>query len=167
MLSWLSRILRVPRTRGFGVQSPTDYHFIRHVVVQKLPYYAYSQLDGYTTNLSKREVDILHFYLRLANYVNGRFPIYIIGKETFGNITTELRQKYMAAGSKRSVVHQSSRLPVNLTSETNCVLVIENLEYSRSLLSETSYPTVVFDMKDIAVAFCDPKRYKTIYKINL
>lgn len=166
-MSWLSRILRAPRTRGFGVQSPTDYHFVRHVVAQKFPYYAYSQLDTNTTNLSKREVEILHFYLRLANYVNGRFPIYIIGKEIFGNITTELRQKYMAAGSKRSIVHQSSRLPVSLTSETNCVLVIENLESLRSLLSDISCPTVVFDMKDIAVAFCDPKRYKTIYKINL
>lgn len=166
-MSWLSRILRAPRTRGFGVQSPTDYHFVRHVVAQKFPYYAYSQLDGYTTHLSKREVEILHFYLRLANYVNGRCPIYIIGKDTFGNITTELRQRFMSAGSSKAIVHQSSRLPASLSPDTRCVLVMENLESSRSLFSDSPYPKVIFDMQDIAVAFCDPKRYKTIYKINL
>ncbi len=166
-MSWLSRILRAPRTRGFGVQSPTDYHFIRHVVSQEIPYYAYSQLEGYTTHLSKREVEILRFYLRLANYVQDRSPIYIIGKDVLGNITTELRQKFMTAGSSKSIVHQSSRLPSSITTDTQCVLIIENPQSAKSLIYDCPYPKVIFDMQDIAVAFCDPKRYKTIYKINL
>lgn len=166
-MSWLSRILRAPRTRGFGVQSPTDYHFIRHVVSQKMPYYAYGQLDGYTTHLSKREVEILHFYFRLANYVQDRSPIYILGKEVFGNITTELRQKFMSAGSRKSIVHQSSRLPASLTLDTQCVLIIENPQSAKAQISDSPYPKVIFDMQDIAVAFCNPKRYKIIYKINL
>ncbi|MCQ2255870.1 MAG: hypothetical protein MJZ29_10265, partial [Bacteroidaceae bacterium] len=66
MFYWLNRLLRAPRTRGFGVQSPTDYHFIRHVVCQKQPYYAYRTLESKTAHLSKREVEILRFYLRLA-----------------------------------------------------------------------------------------------------
>lgn len=166
-MSWLSRILRAPRTRGFGVQSPTDYHFIRHVVVQKLPYYAYSQLDGYTTHLSKREVEILRFYLRLANHVQDHFPIYIIGKDVFGNITTELRQRFMTAGCVKAEVQQASRLPSSLSAESLCVLVIENLQSAKAIIAESPYPKVLFDMQDIAVAFCDPKRYKTTYRINL
>lgn len=166
-MSYLTRILRAPRTRGFGVQSPTDYHFIRHVVAQTFPYYAYKQLESNTTHLSKREVEILRFYLRLANYVQDRFPIYIIGKENLGNITKELRQKFMAAGSRKAVVHQSSRMPAAITPDTQCVLIIENLHYSKQMLTESDSPKVIFDMNDIAVAFCDPKRYKTTYKINL
>jgi len=167
MFSWLNRLLRAPRTRGFGVQSPTDYHFIRHVVAQKLPYYAYKQLESKTARLSKREVDILQFYLRLAKYIQDRFPIYIIGKDTFGNITTELRRQFFTAGSKKVQVQQVSRLPATMTAETQCVLILESLDHSQALLSDSPFPKVVFDMEDIAVAFCDPKRYKTKYSINL
>lgn len=166
-MSWLTRILRAPRTRGFGVQSPTDYHFIRHVVAQTFPYYAYKQLADKTAILSKREVEILQFYLRLANYVQDRFPIYIIGKDVFGNITKELRRQFFVAGSSKVQVQQASRLPNTVTEDSRCVLILESLVQSRALLTDSPFPRVIFDMEDIAVAFCDPKRYKTIYKINL
>ena len=42
-LVWLSRIHRV---WGFGIQSPTDYAFVRYVVNEHWPYYAYEELTA-------------------------------------------------------------------------------------------------------------------------
>ena len=109
----------------------------------------------------------MQFYLRLANYVQDRFPIYIIGKDVFGNITKELRRQFFVAGSSKVQVQQASRLPNTVTEDSRCVLILESLVQSRALLTDSPFPRVIFDMEDIAVAFCDPKRYKTIYKINL
>lgn len=166
MTNWLNRLIRAPRTRGFGVQSPTDYHFIRHVVRQQFPYYAYNTLSSKTTHLSKREVELLQFYLRLANYIQDRWQLYIIGKDNLGAIDTNLRTLYLKAGSKKVKAVQTSRLPSNLSSQTS-VLIVENLAYNKSVIKECAEATVIFDMEDIAVVFCDPKRFKTIYKINL
>ena len=41
MAVWLSRI---NHCRGFGVQSPSAYAFIRYVVNEHYPYYAYEDL---------------------------------------------------------------------------------------------------------------------------
>lgn len=167
MFNWLNRLLRAPRTRGFGVQSPTDYHFIRHVVCQKQPYYAYRTLESKTAHLSKREVEILRFYLRLANHIQDSCPIYIIGKESYGNITSDLRRLFLTAGSKKANVQQVRRIPSAITASDTCLLVMENYESNRELLSQRPLTRVLFDMQDIAVAFCNPKRHKTLYKINL
>ncbi|MCF0192324.1 MAG: hypothetical protein HUK05_02665 [Prevotella sp.] len=166
-MSFLSRLIRMPRTRGFGVQSPTDYHFLRHIVSQQLPYYAYKQLENITTHLSKREIEILRFYLRLANYVQDSQPIYIIGKDNFGNINFSLRKQFFTAGCRKAIVQQASRIPTSLNEDSVCVLIIESLDNKISMLKTSSLSKVVFDMDDIAVAFCTPKRHKIIYKINL
>lgn len=167
MFTWLSKIIRAPRTRGFGVQSPTDYHFVRHVVQQKLPYYAYQTLENKTTHLSKREVEILQFYLRLANYIQDSCPIYLIVKEKYGNITTDLRRDFFSAGSKKAKIQQVSRIPSAMSTQDKCVLVIEDYETNRVAVCSSELPKVFFDMRDIAVVFCNPKRHKTYYKINL
>lgn len=163
-IKWLSRL---PRTRGFGVQSPNDYHFLRHVIRQKMPYYAYKQLEQLTANLTKREVEILHFYLRLANHIQDSAPLYIIGKENYGNISPALREAFLRAGSKKITAKHATRIPSSITSDTRCVLLIEDVRLHKTLISETNLAKIVFDMQDIAVIFCDPKRYKAIYKVNL
>ena len=40
-LVWLGRI---HRCGGFGIQSPTDYSFVRYVINEHWPYYAYDSL---------------------------------------------------------------------------------------------------------------------------
>ena len=60
-LVWLSRIHRV---WGFGIQSPSDYAFVRYVVNEHWPYYAYEELtdkDWLTEKLGR-------LYFRLANW---------------------------------------------------------------------------------------------------
>ena len=60
-LVWLSRI---HCCRGFGIQSPTDYAFVRYVVNEHWPYYAYDVLrddDWLREKLGR-------LYMRLANW---------------------------------------------------------------------------------------------------
>lgn len=61
---------RVKHRSGFGVQSPTDYFFIRNVIYEKSPYYAYAELakrkfDYYLPHY-RTKIDRLLF--RMANY---------------------------------------------------------------------------------------------------
>ena len=61
---WLIWLSRIHRCRGFGIQSPTDYAFVRYVVNEHWPYYAYDSLPDdpwLTSKLGK-------LYFRLANW---------------------------------------------------------------------------------------------------
>ena len=42
-------INRMRHKRGFGVQSPTAFFFVTQVLKEKLPYYAYGQIDRIAT----------------------------------------------------------------------------------------------------------------------
>ena len=61
-------IHRMGYSRGFGVQSPSAYSFIRYVLTEHYPYYAYDELKmrfksfGHATKKKGR------LYFRLANY---------------------------------------------------------------------------------------------------
>ena len=61
VLVWLSRI---QYCRGFGIQSPTDYRFVRYVINEHWPYYAYEAL-GQNDDWLRRKLGLLYF--RLAN----------------------------------------------------------------------------------------------------
>ena len=60
---WLRRI---GHCRGFGIQSPTDYRFVRYVVNEGWPYYAYAEV-GKDDDRDRRKLGQLCF--RLANFV--------------------------------------------------------------------------------------------------
>ena len=61
-LVWLNRI---GHCRGFGIQSPTDYKFVRYVINEHWPYYQYNDL-GIHDDWLKRKLGLLYF--RLANW---------------------------------------------------------------------------------------------------
>ena len=62
---WLRRACY---SRGFGVQSPWAYRFIRYVVNEHYPYYKYEQLDEQVNGIGKRTRKLCKLYFRLANY---------------------------------------------------------------------------------------------------
>ena len=61
LLVWLSRI---HQCRGFGIQSPADYAFVRYVVNEHWSYYAYGALPA--DDWQRRKLGRLYF--RLANW---------------------------------------------------------------------------------------------------
>lgn len=61
---WLVWLSRIHHSWGFGIQSPTDYAFVRYVVNEHWPYYAYENLlddDWMQQKLGR-------LYFRLANW---------------------------------------------------------------------------------------------------
>ena len=62
---WLSRI---SHCRGFGVQSPSAYRFIRYVISEHYPYYAYADLAKEYAGVDWLTRKKMEFYFRLANF---------------------------------------------------------------------------------------------------
>jgi hypothetical protein len=65
ILVWISRCTHC---RGFGVQSPFAYHFIRYVVNEHDPYYAYSDLDVSLPDIQYNDMKLGRLLFRIANY---------------------------------------------------------------------------------------------------
>ncbi len=66
--TWWRWLRRCGCSRGFGVQSPSAYAFIRYVINEHYPYYAYQELQERLTWLDKREHQTGRLLLRLANF---------------------------------------------------------------------------------------------------
>ena len=66
--TWWRWLRRCGCSRGFGVQSPSAYAFIRYVINEHYPYYAYRELQESLTWLDKRGHQIGRLLLRLANF---------------------------------------------------------------------------------------------------
>ena len=62
---WLRR---AQYSRGFGVQSPWAYKFIRYVVNEHYPYYKYAQLKQQVYGINKRVRKLCRLYFRIANF---------------------------------------------------------------------------------------------------
>lgn len=64
-LIWLRRM---SHSRGFGVQSPSAYRFIRYVISEHYPYYAYGDLCREYPALDWLTRKRMELYFRLANF---------------------------------------------------------------------------------------------------
>ena len=62
---WLRR---AQYSRGFGVQSPWAYKFIRYVVNEHYPYYKYAQLKQQVYGIDKRVRKLCKLYFRISNF---------------------------------------------------------------------------------------------------
>lgn len=106
-MAWL-RLLRKPRTRGFGVQSPWAYHMIRYVVAEEWPYHAYETLDQRFPNVDVIERRLGRLYLRLANYLKAHNWIIAFGPLDATSIDREsffsLREAYVKAGCQNTAI---------------------------------------------------------------
>lgn len=85
---WLRRI---GHCRGFGIQSPTDYAFVRYVINEKWPYHAYDDVDDSDDDWLQRKLGRL--YLRIANWRQPATIVDQVGAE-----------KYLRAGCRKAAV---------------------------------------------------------------
>ena len=61
-------IHRMGYSRGFGVQSPSAYSFVRYVLTEHYPYYAYDELKMRFKSFDHATKKKGRLYFRLANY---------------------------------------------------------------------------------------------------
>lgn len=162
---WLSR---AHRCLGFGIQSPTDFLFVREVVNEHSPYYAYEKL-GMSDSWIRRRLGRLYF--RLAN----RFqPHYILDKVGASD--------YLKAGCKKAVVdkqvHQVELAFVSTVTEAQSllplcndrsVIVVEGICRQKSIwrqLVSDNRVRISFDLYYCGILMFDSKRTKQHYIIN-
>jgi len=88
---------RIGRSRGFGVQSPNDYRFLRYVIGEPLPYYKYEVLKNTVTDIGRSMRKLCQLYFRVANYCQ---------PAVFVDVSPETAayQKYVTAGCERTQV---------------------------------------------------------------
>ncbi|MBR1548063.1 MAG: hypothetical protein IJ637_04995 [Prevotella sp.] len=162
---WLSRI---HHCRGFGIQSPTDYAFVRYVINEHWPYYAYEQLtddDWLTQKLGR-------LYFRLANW---RQPKVMLADRW---------QRYWQAGCRTmTIAHtigtvelacididdQQAWQSVLQAVDDRSVVVVEGINRNPrrwQQLKSHCRVTISFDLYYCAILMFDSKRQPQHYIIN-
>ena len=166
---WLSRL---PYCRGFGIQSPTDYAFVRYVVNEHWQYYAYKQLDRLDGDWLEHKLGRLYF--RLANW---RQPSKIMEDEytpywqagcNHVCLTKEMESMELVR-VRMSDVNLSLLHNIYNKVDNQSVLIVEGIRQDRKQwhqILEDQHVRVSFDLYYCGIVFFDSKREKQHYKVN-
>ena len=93
-LHWLRRIRYC---RGFGVQSPSAYRFIRYVINEHYPYYAYDDIKNECQDSKWLANKLGRLYFRIANFVQPQNVLIY-------NLDLPIYNIYVRAGCKKAVI---------------------------------------------------------------
>lgn len=104
---WLSRIRHC---RGFGVQSPSAYAFIRYVINEHYPYYAYDDLARRWPHIKGTRLKMCRLYLRLANWAQA-------DRWMWCGTLPEAERTYVAHGCRHTAVDVQRHCP---TTQAHC-----------------------------------------------
>lgn len=164
---WLSRI---HCCRGFGIQSPTDYAFVRYVINEHWPYYAYETMGTHDEWL-RRKLGFLYF--RMANW---RQPGVIIDRVGAAFYLQEGCHKARIVDGTAGERVELAVVPMNddvnglLTRcDDRSVVVVQGLYRDRKRWEQWKTDervTVSYNLYYCGVLLFDRKRYKQQYKIN-
>lgn len=91
---WLARCRH---SRGFGVQSPSAYSFVRYVINEHYPYYAYFDLKKKFPKLTHTERKLNSLYFRIANFAQASFW-------TVASTSCRNAADYIQAGCRKSEI---------------------------------------------------------------
>ena len=166
---WLCRL---PYCRGFGIQSPSDYVFVRYVVNEHSPYYAYEQLDRLEGDWLEHKLGRLYF--RLANW---RQPSTMVEDEyapywKAGCRHVRLTKKMESVELVRlrmSDVNQSLLHNIYNKVDNLSILIVEGIYQDWEQwqqIREDQHVRVSFDLYYCGIVFFDSKRQKQHYKVN-
>lgn len=181
---WLVWFMRCGHSRGFGIQSPWAYRFVRYVINEHYPYYAYSEL---ATSL-KVDYRLPRLYFRLANYMQSSdWYSYFSQAEEYENYihygckkcdvvavcdVERLPKKFdiVSVGLREDYVHICERLISCAHSGT--LIIVEGIHQRKAALAywrkiiKDQRVRISFDLYVCGLLFFDPKQHKRHYIIN-
>lgn len=178
---WLSRCLR---TRGFGVQSPWAYQFIRYVINEHYPYYAYEKFPFLKGGKSLYRRMMGGLYFRLANY---RQPSVVWESSTSDSFADYFRLgckrvKVLTDHNARNETPQLVRMAANENhsfyeevcqrADEKTILVIEGISDTHNQkcfwnkVQHDNRTGVTFDLYYCGIVFFDKSLYKHHYIVN-
>lgn len=180
----LRRLRGLGHSRGFGVQSPSDYRFVREVVCERWPYYAYGDMQEFFPDLQAERLRLCRFYLRLANMMQ---PDVVL----MSHADLAVRE-YVAAGCRKARFVDTGAPAVGFrlawVSASDCTpslaeallkgaasgsaIVVEGIwrkpsaaKFWQQLVADDA-ATVAFDLYGCGIVFFLPKRHKCLYRVN-
>lgn len=186
-LHWLRRI---KYCRGFGVQSPSAYRFIRYVINEHYPYYAYDELRKELPRLDSLTRKRMELYFRISNYRQASLWLdYSRRDDTIatyvwrGCNATRVRNiadsQQPVSGDKIEVLRicpiagcESLLAAALKQADDRTLFVIEDIGYNDTAkrmwhtLLESDITSVSYDLYYLGIAFLDRKRYKANYVVN-
>jgi len=160
-------IRRIGHCRGFGIQSPTDYYFVRHVINEHWPYYAYQELsDG---DALRHKLGMLYF--RLANWRQPSIILDAVGAA-----------KYLQAGCKTAQIANSVErvelacVPIASDfhqlfehCDDESVVIFQDIWRQMPLwhcIEHDERVSISYDLYYCGIVFFDSKRAKQSYVVN-
>ena len=184
-------LMRIHCCRGFGIQSPSDYAFVRYVVNEHYPYYSYSDLKALMPHVDWKTRKLCCLYFRIANFLQ---PDVI-----FGSFCAQAYYGYLHAGCNKALIigrmemqtmsvdHIVKGLFVISVSDADftsllakvigvagesSIMVVEDIYADKEAkarwreIKADERVGVTFDLYYAGIVFFDLKRYKQSYKIN-
>ena len=135
---------RLRHCAGFGVQSPTDYAFVREVIYERWPYAQYAELEAKFYGTSSFLLKLSQLLLRVSNYAQAS-RIGIIGP------LPPVMEAHLKAGCRKSEIR-----PLLIATELN--------DDWKAYISQEHI--ISFDLYYLGIAFYDEKRYREEHVIN-
>ena len=153
----LTFLRRIRHCAGFGIQSPTDYAFVREVIYEREEYSRYADLDEAFPKVGRMERRLARLLLRVSNHVQASD---IAVQEGMSEI---LRQALRLGCSKsRLSQYKSDAAPAPLT-VFHDIRRAGREEWEKIILRPH---VVAYDLHYIGLAFYLEKRYSESYIIN-
>lgn len=186
-LHWLRRI---KYCRGFGVQSPSAYRFIRYVINEHYPYYAYDELRKELPRLDSLTRKRMELYFRVANFRQASLWLDFCERNDViatyvgrGCHATQVRRitglRQITADDRIEVLRicptagSEAVLEAALQqADDHTLFIIEDIGYNDTAkrmwqkLLESDITSVSYDLYYLGIAFFDRKRYKNNYIVN-
>ncbi|MCR5181077.1 MAG: hypothetical protein K6C30_07670 [Bacteroidaceae bacterium] len=183
---WLARFRK---RKGYGVHSPSAYSFIRGVILEDTPYYAYAGL----ARLHPWWVRWGHFYpmkcrrllFRLANYASPHRAL-LLTEDSVARAYVQaavpraelLTQQSVLAGSTQAdfifvdADHEALAGRLAQTMPSHGMLVVEGIRRDKETLrkwreiQQSPHTGITFDLYVYGIAFFDTSHFKQHYKVN-
>ena len=149
MVTLAQRLLRIPRTRGFGVQSPTAYSILRHVISE----------DGFLKKARAVESQSCAYPFFVSKEERLLFRIRYFYPDTIMCFVSDLQ----STAAYESLFEQL----------TDCsVLVVKGISEGEEAMKTWSKiladkrTVLSFDLLDCGIVFLDKTKIKQNFKVN-
>jgi hypothetical protein len=180
-------VFRMGYSRGFGVQSPSAYSFLRYVVNEHYPYYEYQKLKNESGNVNPLITKLSRLYFRMANFCqseywydykaeNDVYQRYVVSgcKSTSFVSFTEVDEIDTFQIARISLFGDYEKVYDHLAkiANNNSILIIENIKRDKitrcfwKQVVEDSRTFVTYDLYYCGVIFFDSNKCKCNYKVN-
>lgn len=190
VLRYLHWLRRIKYCRGFGVQSPSAYRFIRYVINEHYPYYAYDELRKELPRLDSLTRKRMELYFRVANFRQASLWLDFCERNDViatyvgrGCHATQVRRitdlQQITADARIEVLRicptagSEAVLEAALQqTDDRTLFIIEDIGYNDTAkrmwqkLLESDITSVSYDLYYLGIAFFDRKRYKNNYIVN-